>query len=211
MRVKYLLVTLLPLFLIGSFFYKQPAEILKAENLAREGKLDEALKIYEKLSHRFAKRGDFQFDWALLYLKKKKFSSALDHFRLAFGDGNVPKDILYYNIGKTFELMRKYNDAVEMYKQALLQNPHNERARFNLELLLRRAKKGKRKQANKPKSSAGKMKKRKMKKQKMAKGKQKKKQSKMGDKAILQSITNRPIKFPPLNQHIPEEKVEKDW
>ncbi len=212
MRLKIIVLTIIPLFLMGSILYKQPDDLLKAEKLARTGKVDEALKLFEKLSHKFSKRGDFQFNWALLYLKKKDYKSALDHFRLAFGDNRVPRDVLFYNIGKTYELMKKYNQAVEMYKLALLQNPHNEEARFNLELLLRRAKKGG-KGSPKPKSSKSKMNKKKQKNRSAQAQRQQKekKKNKMGNQAVLQSITNRPIKFPPMNQRVPEEKVEKDW
>ena len=141
-RKEILLLLLFP-FLMGSMFYKEPKMLKKAEVLAKRGKVDEAIKIYKKEAEKFSKRGDFQFNWALLYLKKKDFQSALDHFRLAFANKGVPKDLIYYNMGKTFEIMKKYNKAVEMYKLALLENPYNNMARHNLELLLKKMRKGK--------------------------------------------------------------------
>ncbi len=206
MKGKFIITLIIPFFLVGSMFYREPDSFEKAEKLYSKGKVDDALKIYKKLSDKFAKNGRFQFNWGLLYLKKKKFQDALDHFRLSFSTGEVSQDEVYYNLGKAFEEMKKYNNAVEMYKMALLKNPRNYKAKFNLELLLMRMKKGK------GKNSVSKMtvKQGKMKKQSKSAAKKKKK-SMNKNQAVLQSLKNRAVKLPPVNQQAPEGRIDKDW
>ncbi len=210
MRGKFLIILCVifsSLIFSSSFFYHEPDKIVKARELVRRGKIDDAIKIFEKLSAKYARRDDFQFDWALAYLKKKDYSSAIDHFKLAFTNNRrIPKDVLYYNLGKTFELMKKYQDAIEMYKLALLQNPGNNAARHNLELLLRKIKRrggG----GGATKTGAAKVKK---KKEKTAKSKNKKKQNKQSQ-AIIQSLENQQKRLPPVNQPVPEGRIDKDW
>ena len=50
------------------------------------------------------------------------------------------KESAFYNMGNSFFRLERYKEAVEAYKRALGTDPHDVRAKWNLELALRRLK-----------------------------------------------------------------------
>jgi len=210
MKHKFFLIFFLPI-LLSAMFYYEPKDLKLSRLEVKNSKYDEALKIYEKLSKNYSQRGDFQYNWANIYMKNQKYKEAVDHYRLSLSSTkyNIKKDKIYYNMGVMFEKNKKATEAVAMYKAALLKNPHNLEAKHNLELLLRHSKKGKNnKKSKKNKQNNSKQAEKKKEQQKKEKKDNKEKEKQM----IMKAIQNKKEKFLPMkNQKARVGNVEKDW
>lgn len=57
---------------------------------------------------------------------------------LELGDPSLVEKA-YYNLGNVYFMMSHFDQAIQAYQQALLLNPNDQDARYNLELALRRA------------------------------------------------------------------------
>jgi Ca-activated chloride channel family protein len=134
----------------------------KANRLYKEGRYEEALKLYEDAllespgEHRLSmNKGSAQY-------KMEDYAQAEDSYRSALGvkDKKALAD-LHYNLGNALfrhgellensggqEAMEKYKEAYEQYIKALDMRPADQDAKWNLQLAYRRMKEMEKRQQN---------------------------------------------------------------
>lgn len=108
------------------------------QNLARAykstGQENKAIKIYQKILE--LSPGDTQVHSAIgvLYLNKGENEKAQEHFFKALQLKNPVVDNEYIYIGLTFKRQKNYELAYGVFKNALKENPNNERALLEVAL-----------------------------------------------------------------------------
>jgi Ca-activated chloride channel family protein len=110
----------------------------EGNRLAQEGRLDEALNRYQ--TARVERPGAPEVDYNIgnVLHQKEVYDTALMAYQDALGrlrGSLVPNT--YYNMGNTLFRQGEYESAVEAYKRALIENPVDQDAKFNLELALK--------------------------------------------------------------------------
>jgi len=107
----------------------------EGNRLAHEGRLDEALNQY--LTARVERPDAPEVDYNIgnVLHQKGVYDTALAIYQSALGglDGPLVPDT-YYNMGNTLYRQGEFQSAIEAYKRALIANPDDQDAKFNLEL-----------------------------------------------------------------------------
>ena len=77
-----------------------------------------------------------RYNMANMYYGKEKPGQATSRLRQAaeLAESKEDKHKIFHNMGNTFMEQKKYDEAVEAYKQALRNNPKDEETRYNLAL-----------------------------------------------------------------------------
>lgn len=76
------------------------------------------------------------FNLGDVYLAQKNPQAALEQYQVAAkGETNkYLKALSYHNVGVVYHLNKQYDKAIDFYKEALRNNPHDEDTRYNLVL-----------------------------------------------------------------------------
>ena len=109
----------------------QTSNIKKGNSLYRSKKYMEAVSKYERSA---SARSFFNKGNSMLRLFQPK--DAMEQYEKALQTEKNPwyKGLTYHNEGVIFQAQKKYDLAIECYKNALRNNPHDEHSRYNLEL-----------------------------------------------------------------------------
>ncbi|MEO0294241.1 MAG: tetratricopeptide repeat protein [candidate division WOR-3 bacterium] len=121
----------------------------KANKLYKREKYEEAYKLYKKASILNPKNEKIKFNFADCAFELKRFREAGDEFaRLVTSKDKDLREKSFYNLGNVFMEAKQYDDAISAYKNALLLNPKDIRAKRNLEIakMMKKEEKGKSKE-----------------------------------------------------------------
>jgi len=123
---------------------------LAAENpdeLYRQGRFEDAEKAYSRSDMDNPKDIRYRYNRGCAAYQNSDFKGAVAAFSsvLRRSDNDEIQFKAAYNIGNTAFKAGNFESAVEKYKEALLLNPENEDAKYNLELALRELEKQKNK------------------------------------------------------------------
>jgi Ca-activated chloride channel family protein len=104
-----------------------------------EKKFEEAEVEYKKALEEEA--GDkAKFNLAGTYYKKGDYQKATEELQAILNSEEFDKETIsnaYYNLGNSMFKENKLDESIDAYKQALINNPKNENARYNLEMARR--------------------------------------------------------------------------
>jgi Ca-activated chloride channel family protein len=107
----------------------------KANKLYQEEKYEEAYEIYKDASILYPDNKKIKFNLADCAYKLKRFREAGDEFaRLTTAKDKELKQKSFYNLGNVFMEAKQYEQAISAYKNALLLDPEDHRAKRNLEI-----------------------------------------------------------------------------
>ena len=76
------------------------------------------------------------FNLGDVYLAQRNMQAALEQYQVAAkGESNkFLRSLSYHNVGVAYHLNKQYDKAIDFYKEALRNNPHDEDTRYNLVL-----------------------------------------------------------------------------
>jgi Ca-activated chloride channel homolog len=119
-----------------------PCLALAAENpdeLYKQGRFEEAEKAYSRSDMDNPKDIRYRYNRGCAAYQNSDFKGAVAAFSsvLRRSDNEEIQFKAAYNLGNTAFKAGNFESAVEQYKEALLLNPENEDAKYNLELALR--------------------------------------------------------------------------
>ena len=107
------------------------AQISEAKKLHREGKLEAARKIYEKLLRKHSGNVTLLALMGGICLQTSKHEEAIGYLKRACAKNKSDAD-LPYNLALAYYHLRDYETAVSWYKQATEMNPDHDRAFYML-------------------------------------------------------------------------------
>jgi len=105
----------------------------------KAGKADEALTAYDKAVAELPGEPGVHFDRGTALAALSRFDEAGEEF-LRATEAKDPglKANAFYNLGNAFVKKDKFKEAIEAYKRALALAPKDERAKWNLEIALKK-------------------------------------------------------------------------
>jgi tetratricopeptide (TPR) repeat protein len=107
----------------------------KANKLYEKEKYEEAYEIYKDASILNPGNEKIKFNLADCAYKLKRFREAGDEFtRLSASKDEDLRGKSFYNLGNVFMEAKQYDQAISAYKNSLLLNSKDERAKRNLEI-----------------------------------------------------------------------------
>jgi len=113
-------------------------EILnKAINLHKQGKLEEAKKIYEIIFEKNPNSFEVINLLGVVFLQLKIYDDAILMFRKAIGI-NSNHHALFNNLGVAYKEIEKYEDAIKNFKRAIQINPNYAEAYNNLGIIFKK-------------------------------------------------------------------------
>lgn len=128
-----LLCIFLPLSLFAQAGRKQ---VLEGNKLFIEEKYDEANNKYRDALVNNPENPIIHFNIGNVQYKKKKFEEAMKHYEKSLSSDDIlTQSKSYYNMGNTLYRMGKLPESILAYTQALILNPNDEDAKYNLEFV----------------------------------------------------------------------------
>lgn len=107
----------------------------KANKLYEKEEYEEAYELYKKASILYPDNEKIKFNLSDCAYNLKRFRESADGFaRLSYHEDKDVRQKSLYNLGNTFMEVGQWNEAISAYKQALLLNPRDVRAKRNLEI-----------------------------------------------------------------------------
>jgi len=105
----------------------------------RAGKAEEALGHYDRAARELPADPGVHFDRGAALFGLSRFDEATQEFLRATEARATPlKAAAFYNLGNGFFKQEKYGDAIAAYRRALALDPNDMRAKWNLELALKK-------------------------------------------------------------------------
>jgi Ca-activated chloride channel family protein len=109
--------------------------VSKANKLYKKEKYEEAYELYKKASILNPDNEKVKFNMADCSYQLKRFREAGDEFaRLTVTKDKDLREKSFYNLGNVFMEAKQYDQAISSYKEALLLNSKDTRAKRNLEI-----------------------------------------------------------------------------
>lgn len=132
---------LLP-FLFGFELFQSPNRAIEAGNAQlKGGKAEQALAEYDKAAKALPAEPGVHFDRGAALYALSRYDEAEQEFLRATEAKTTPlKAAAFYNLGNAFFKTDKYGDAIAAYRRSLLLDPNDVRAKWNLELALKKKK-----------------------------------------------------------------------
>lgn len=131
---RYIIAIILVLQASLTFAQQEKKFIKQGNELYQQKKYKEAEAAYRQALGKQAKTTQGNFNLGDAMFKQKKFGDAANQFnKLAASttDKNV-KAGAYHNVGNSFLTEKKYQESIDAYKKALLNNPKDDETRYNL-------------------------------------------------------------------------------
>jgi tetratricopeptide (TPR) repeat protein len=155
-RARALLV-LAPLLVGFDPMHKRNGDAEQGNAQMKAGNAEEALKHYDKAVATLPADAAAHFDRGTALYALSRFDEAGQEFlRATEAKDSALKAQAFYNLGNAFFKKEKFKEAVEAYKRTLALDAHDQRAKWNLEIALRKQKdqeeKDKKDQENKDKN-----------------------------------------------------------
>jgi Ca-activated chloride channel family protein len=114
-------------------------EVEQGNALMKAGNAEEALKHYDKAVGELPAEAGAHFDrGAALYALSRFDEAGQEFLRATEAKDGALKAQAFYNLGNAFFKKEKFKEAVEAYKRTLALDPRDERAKWNLEIALRK-------------------------------------------------------------------------
>jgi Ca-activated chloride channel family protein len=127
-------------------------EIEQGNALMKSGNAEEALKHYDKAVAALPAEPGAHFDrGAALYTLQRFDEAGQEFLRATEAKDGALKAQAFYNLGNAFFKKEKFKEAIEAYQRTLALDPRDERAKWNLELALRKQQEQKDKDKDKDK------------------------------------------------------------
>lgn len=105
----------------------------------KAGKADEALAAYDKAVTELPGEPGVRFARGTALSALSRFDEAAEEFLRATEAKETPlKASAFYNLGNAFFKKDKFDESIAAYKRALALDPKNERAKWNLEIALKK-------------------------------------------------------------------------
>lgn len=116
----------------------QPAEHNRAGiGLYQQGDFPAAVRAYQSAQVSAPDQAEFYLNAGMAFAQLGDTSRAISAFNQALKTADeIVAAQVYYDLGNVYYQMRRFPDAIEAYEQALLRQPDNADARYNLELTL---------------------------------------------------------------------------
>jgi tetratricopeptide (TPR) repeat protein len=109
--------------------------VSKANKLYKKEKYEEAYELYKKASILNPDIEKIKFNMADCSYQLKRFREAGDEFAgLTVSKDKDLREKSFYNLGNVFMEAKQFDEAISSYKEALLLNPKDIRAKRNLEI-----------------------------------------------------------------------------
>jgi Ca-activated chloride channel family protein len=138
-RELILLVALSPLMAAWEPLRSRNGEIEQGNALLKGGNAEEALKHYDKAAAALPGDPGVHFDrGAALYALSRFDEAGQEFLRATEAKDGALKSQAFYSLGNAFFKKDKFKEAVEAYKRTLALDPRDERAKWNLEIALRK-------------------------------------------------------------------------
>ena len=107
----------------------------------KSGKAEEALAEYDKAVKALPAEPGVHFNRGSALYALSRFEEAAGEFlRATEAKTTTLKATAFYNLGNSYARMDKYGDAIAAYRRSLLLNPNDIRAKWNLEVALKKKK-----------------------------------------------------------------------
>lgn len=134
MRSLIIVLFLMPLTALSSFSQAERSDIRKGNNLYKEGKFTEAEVKYKQAEAKNVGSYEAAFNLGgALYKQQRYEDAAVGYAKLVQDGSDVGRQSeAFYNLGNTQMKMRKLDESIEAYKEALRRNPTDMQAKFNL-------------------------------------------------------------------------------
>lgn len=118
----------------------------------KAGKPDEALTAYDRAVAELPADAGVHFNRGTALFALSRFEEAAEEFlRATEAKETALKAAAFYNLGNAFFKKEKFGEAVEAYRRALTLDPKDERAKWNLEIALKKKKEDDEKKENEKK------------------------------------------------------------
>jgi len=131
---KYIIIILM--ILNGSVLFAQDAKtyIYKGNQLYDQKNFKEAQADYQKAIQKKKMPLESNFNMGDAMYKQKQFDNAAKNFTNIASSTNDPqiKAGAYHNLGNSLLETKKYDESIDAYKKALLNNPKDDATRYNL-------------------------------------------------------------------------------
>jgi tetratricopeptide (TPR) repeat protein len=124
------------LVLQASFLFAQQERkyLRQGDQLYQQKKFKEAEAAYRQAMSKKAKTLEGNFNLGDAMFKQKKYDDAAAQFN-KLANASIDKNVkagAYHNIGNSFLTEKKYQESIDAYKKALVNNPKDEETRYNL-------------------------------------------------------------------------------
>jgi len=141
-RAGPLVLLLLAPLLVGFELFQSPNRAVEAGNAhLKGGKAEEALADYDKAVKALPAEPGAHFNRGAALYALSRFEEASGEFlRATEAKTTALKAAAFYNLGNSYFKMEKFGDAIAAYRRSLLLDPHDVRAKWNLELALKKKK-----------------------------------------------------------------------
>jgi tetratricopeptide (TPR) repeat protein len=146
-----LLMMALPMLTGFDLLKRKDPNIEQGNRLLQAGKADDALKAYDRAVESLPEDPIAHFDRGVALYQLGRFPEAQKEFmRASEGHDTAVKADAYYNMGNALLKQERFKDALDAYKHTLGLRPEDRRAKWNLELALRRLKEQQQQQQQQP-------------------------------------------------------------
>jgi len=136
-----LLAPLLPFLMAFDPLTSSNREVEQGNERMKAGKAEEALGFYDKAVAKLPNDPGAHFDrGAALYALSRFEEAGQEFLRATEAKDGALKASAFYNLGNAFFKKDKFKEAVEAYKRAMTLDPRDARAKWNLEIALRKQK-----------------------------------------------------------------------
>lgn len=130
---------LLPFLLAFEPLRSKSASVEEGNARMKAGKADEALAAYDKAVTELPGEPGVRFARGTALSALSRFDEAAEEFLRATEAKETPlKASAFYNLGNAFFKKDKFDEAIAAYRRALALDPKNERAKWNLEIALKK-------------------------------------------------------------------------
>lgn len=131
------------------FNYKKIFANNKGVSNYEKGKLKNAQQDFYNNSVKNPKDSTLHFNLGNAYYQNKEYDKAETEYQYPLRDGKFQdKSIVYQNIGNINYDKKEYKKAIENYRKSLLENPNNQDARHNYEMVSKLLKRQQKQQQN---------------------------------------------------------------
>lgn len=126
--------------------------LMSARNLYKEGKYADAFKTYQHVKKNAPKKIDLTAEMAQSAYKSQQYEAAEKMYNQSSGKyaPSIQKAKTYHNLGNSKLKQKKYDEAIQAYRESLRNNPADEETRYNLAKAMKTQKNEQKKQHQQP-------------------------------------------------------------
>jgi len=118
--------------------YEKVLKNLKGINDYKDNKFDRSEESFNENSINHPQEGILHYNLGNSQYKNGKFAEAENSYKLALRDENLENSSdVFLNLGNTKFQQQDYKNALKNYRNSLIENPQNQKARYNYELASR--------------------------------------------------------------------------